>query len=201
MTDSTDSTDSTARPPAAGRPATVTWTERLEEARRLDPVVHAVRPVADALVADPSRADLLRGAWLGHAAHPLLTDVPIGLWTSALTLDLVGGRGSRDAARRLVGLGILSAVPAAVTGWAEWTGTGDREQRVGVVHAAANAVAVGLFTASWRARRRGRTLRGRALGLAAASALGLGGYLGGHLVSARKVSSRHPAFEDDAPPA
>jgi hypothetical protein len=31
--------------------------------------------------------------------------------------------------------------------------------------------------------------------LAGASVLGFGGYLGGHLVSARKVSSRHPVFD------
>jgi hypothetical protein len=32
------------------------------------------------------------------------------------------------------------------------------------------------------------------LALAGAAAMGVGGYLGGHLVSARHVSSRHPAF-------
>jgi uncharacterized membrane protein len=169
--------------------------ERLEGVTALDRVVGAVRPLADALVADPVRRDLLRGTWLGHAVHPLLTDVPIGFWTSAVVLDLVGGRGARRSAQRLVGLGVASALPVAVTGWAEWSGTGQREQRVGVVHAVSNAVAVALFTASWRARRSERHLTGVALGLAASSALGVGGFLGGHLVSARQVSSRHPDFE------
>jgi uncharacterized membrane protein len=178
-------------------PAHVTWTARLESARALDPVVRLVRPLAGALVADPARADLLRGTWLGHALHPVLTDLPIGFWTSALTLDAVGGRGSRTAATRLVGLGVLTAIPTAVTGWAEWSGTDQREQRVGVVHAVSNAAAVVVFAASYRARRRGDHLRGKALGLVGSTALGLGGYLGGHLVSARKVSSRHPAFADD----
>ena len=68
--------------------------------------------------------------------------------------------------------------------------------RVGVVHAVSNVVALGLFTASWRARSADRHVRGTALGLAASSALGVGGLLGGHLVSARKVSSRHPDFEE-----
>ncbi len=180
----------------ASAPAPVTWTSRLEQARGLDPIVRAVRPLADALVADPARRDLLRGRWLGHAVHPLLTDVPIGFWTSAVTLDLLGGRGSRTAARRLVGLGVLAAVPTAVTGWAEWSGTGEREQRVGVVHAVSNIVALSLFAGSWRARRRGRHLRGKATALAASGALGVGGYLGGHLVSVRKVSSRNPQFGD-----
>lgn len=169
--------------------------ETLEGVTALDPVVSAVRPLADALVAHPLRRDLLRGAWLGHAVHPLLTDAPIGFWTSAVVLDLAGGREARGPAQRLVGLGLLTALPTALTGWAEWTGTGPREQRVGVVHAVSNVVAVGLFTASWRARRADRHVAGVALGLAASSALGVGGFLGGHLVSARKVSSRHPRFE------
>ena len=38
---------------------------------------------------------------------------------------------------------------------------------------------------------------GVTLGLGGSAALGAGGYLGGHLVAARKVSSRHPAFADD----
>jgi uncharacterized membrane protein len=182
--------------PPSSAPATVTLVERLEQATGLDPAVRALRPLAAALVEDPTRRDLLRGAWLGHALHPLMTDVPIGFWTSALVLDVLGGPEARPAARRLIGLGVLSFVPTALTGWAEWSATGPREQRVGVVHAVSNAAAAGLFLASWRARRRLEHGRGKALGLAAASALGVGGYLGGHLVSARKVSSRHPAFEE-----
>jgi uncharacterized membrane protein len=193
---STPSPDASFSPaPAATVPPIVTWTERLEAATALDPVVRAVRPLADALVSDPARRDLLRGAWLGHAVHPLLTDLPIGLWTSALTLDLVGGASARPAARRLVGLGVLLFVPTALTGWAEWSGIETRDQRVGVVHAVANAAAALGFAASWRARRRGRVLRGKALGLGSASLLGVGGYLGGHLVSTRKISSHNPAFD------
>ena len=176
-------------------PPTVTLTERLESASALDSVVRTVRPLADALVASPARRDALRGTWLGHALHPLMTDLPIGFWTSALVLDLAAGPTARPATTRLVGLGVLTALPTAVTGWAEWAATGQREQRVGVVHAASNVVALTLFTASWAARRRGSYARGKSLGLAATSALGLGGYLGGHLVSARKVSSRHPRFD------
>src|SRR4051794_6264785 len=174
---------------------TVDLTRRLEEETALDALVRVARPLADALVADPSRRDLLQGRWLGHALHPLMTDLPIGFWTSAVTLDLLGAPESRGAARRLVGLGVLAALPTAVTGWAEWTETGEREQRVGVVHAVSNVVALTGFAASWRARRRGQHARGAALALASSTALALGGYLGGHLVSARKVSTRNPAFD------
>jgi hypothetical protein len=168
---------------ATNTPVAVALTQRLEGARGLDGVVHLVQPLVNALLADPARADLLHGTRLGHAVHPPLTDLPIGAWTSATILDVVGGPKARPAAKRLIGVGILAALPTAVTGWAEWGVADQREKRVGVVHAAANVAALTLYTASWRARGRGLHLRGV--------------YLGGHLVEARKVSSRHPAFAAD----
>ncbi len=179
-------------------PAVVEWTRRMERAGALDGLVRLVRPVADTLVEDPRRRDLLRGMWLGHALHPVLTDVALGFLVSTNVLDLVGGKQSRPAAQRLVALGLLSAVPTAVTGLSEWAGTGEREQRVGVVHATANTVALGLYAASWRARQQDRHGRGVALGLAGSAAAAVGGYLGGHLAAVRAVSSRHPGFEDPA---
>lgn len=188
----------TPPPPAStvtSTPATVTWTRALEQASVLDPVIAVVRPAANWFVAEPGRRDLLRGAWLGHAVHPPLTDVPIGLFTSALTLDLIGGKAARPAARRLIALGLLTAAPTFWTGWAEWTALEKRDQRVGLVHAVSNGTAVFGFAASWRARGRGQQAKGVALALASAGLMGVGGYLGGHLVSARKVSSHHPSFD------
>lgn len=178
-------------------PATVTFARSIENATALDGAVRLAQPLVRALLADRTRADALQGTWLGHAVHPLIVMMPIGSWTSATVLDLVGGRGSRDAAQRLVATGVLSAAPAALTGWAEWGGRLDqRDRRVGVVHAVSNVAAVGLFAASWKARRKDRQLRGIGLGLVGHAAVGLGGFLGGHLTEARKVSSRHPAFDD-----
>lgn len=179
--------------------AVVDWTRRVEESPGLDRFARALRPAADTLIASPGRRYLLHGQWLGHAVHPLLTDLPIGFWTSVNVLDLVGGRQSRPAARRLLALGVLSAVPTVVTGVAEWATTGQREKRVGVVHAAANAVALGLYAASYSARRRDRHAQGVVLALAGGGAASVGGYLGGHLTAVRKVSSRHPAFEHRRP--
>ena len=186
----------------ATNPAPVSFAKRVEETTALDTPVRLVQPLVDALLADRSRADALQGKWLGHAVHPLLVMVPIGSWTSATVLDLVGGRSARPAARTLVGLGVLAFPPAAVTGWAEWGGALEqRDKRVGVVHAVSNVAAVAMFAASWKARRRDQHLRGKALGLAGHAAVGLGGFLGGHLTEARKVGSRHPAFDDGAIPA
>src|SRR5690606_4168591 len=112
-----------------------------------------------------------------------------GLWTSSVVLDLTMPR-SRDAARRLVGLGVLAAVPTAVTGWAEWARTGKREdRRTGVVHAAANGAAAVMFASSWLARRSGREKAGLALSTLGTLAMGAGGALGGHLAIGRKVGS------------
>lgn len=174
--------------------APIRWTGALEDSQRLDAWVRAVRPVADWLVQDRQRADVLEGAWLGHAVHPPLTDLPIGMWSSALALDLVGGSSAEPAARRLIALGALAALPTVATGWAEFAGIGRREQRVAAVHAAANGVAEVLMVMSWRARRKGRTKRGKAYALLGVGSAGIGGYLGGHLIAARKVSSRSRVF-------
>ena len=102
--------------------------------------------------------------WLGHPLHPMLTDLPIGFWTSAWVLDIIGPRRYRDAAGCWWASGVLSAIPAAATGAADWSDTTGRTTRVGLVHAAANGSAVALYLGSWLARRRGHTARGVALG-------------------------------------
>lgn len=179
-------------------PAVVRWTLRLEEATALDGPVNALEPSIRSAFGTGRRGSVLRGDWLGHAVHPLLTDVVIGTWTSATVLDLFGGRGSAASAQRLVGTGLLFVGPTAWTGWAEWLASGQREKRVGLVHAVTNGVAIGAYAASWAARRKGRQAAGTRLALAGATAAAVGGYLGGHLTEARKVSSRHPAYDDPA---
>lgn len=165
----------------------------LEQDARLDPAVDTMRNVTAPLDASGAGA-ALRGEWLGHALHPSLTDLPLGMWTATTALDLFGGADSRPAARRLLGLGLLAAGPTAVSGWAEWRRADRPAQRVGLAHAALNATAIALYAGSWTARRRDRHRVGAVLALAGAGAAGAAGYLGGHLTAVRKVSSRHPAF-------
>lgn len=177
-------------------PALVRWTLRLENATALDLPVRALEPTVRAVFGTGARGSVLRGEWLGHAVHPLLTDVVLGSWTSATLLDLVGGRDSATAAQRLTGIGLLAVGPTAWTGWAEWSEAGPRDKRVGLVHAVTNAVAIGTYAASWRARRQGRHGTGVLLGLTGAAVSGVGAYLGGHLAAARKVSTRDPAYDE-----
>ena len=140
--------------------------------------------------------DALSGSWLGHPAHPLLTDVVIGSWTSALLLDLIGGDEARGGARKLIGVGLAAAGPTAAAGlsdWADSTPGHDGIRRMGFAHLLSNDVAIGLFAASWNARRRGRS--GKALALAGSAFLGLGGLLGGHLSYAKGVGVQQNAFD------
>jgi uncharacterized membrane protein len=166
----------------------------IEASTALDPATTVLEKVARAVAPPGPREDLLTGTWLGHALHPVLTDVPLGMWMSASLLDVVGGRSARRAAKRLVGVGVVTAVPTAATGLAEWLLVDRASQRVGVVHAGANSAGLALYTASWIARRRGHHLRGAGLGIAGGLAAIVGGYLGGHLAVARKAGTRDPRF-------
>jgi hypothetical protein len=182
--------------PIEAPPRLVRWTLRLEEATALDRPVQALEPSIRAWFGTGRRASVLRGEWLGHAVHPLLTDVAIGTWTSASLLDLLGGPGSSAAAQKLIGTGLLAVGPTAWTGWAEWAAAGSRDKRVGLIHAVTNGLAIGVYAASWVARRRGRHGTGARLAVAGAAVSGVGAYLGGHLTEARKVASRDPAYDD-----
>jgi uncharacterized membrane protein len=156
--------------------------ERLDATEALDHLVGPAHSVVDRLLPGGPLKDLLRGAWLGHPLHPLLTDLPIGFWTSGLVLDIVGGRRARPAADVLVGLGVASAVPTVAAGIADWVDLAAPKRRSGTVHAGFNLAATGLYAWSLAARRRDRRPLGVALGLAGATAATVGGFLGGHLV-------------------
>jgi len=168
--------------------------ERIEDDTRLDAAADAIARVTDPLLARPGVRSALRGERIGHALHPLLTDVPIGTWLSALLLDLMGGRRARPAATALVATGVVAALPTAATGLAEWQATHGRARRVGVAHAVGNVFGLVMFVLSLVARLRGRHRGGVLFGLAGAGALSAGGYLGGHLSIAQKIGTADPRW-------
>jgi uncharacterized membrane protein len=158
---------------------------RIEHNERLDPIVAKVREMLPSAITEgPGRARL-GGQWLGHALHPMLTDFPLGAWTSATVLDLLGGKRASGAATGLVAFGVVAAVPTAIAGASDWSAVDRRSQRVGVVHAASNSVALGCYTMSLYARLRRRRYRGIAWGLLGGIAATAGGFFGGHLTLAR----------------
>lgn len=135
------------------------------------------------------RADVLHGVWLGQPVHPALTDIPVGLWTSAAALDFVPG--SQRASRVLIALGLAGALPAAAAGWADWSVLHREQQRVGMAHAASTASASALFAASLLARCVGRQTGGRLLSLGGLAALAAGTYLGRHMAFPLGAGASH----------
>lgn len=181
-------------------PAVRSFLHTLENDDRTDQVAELVKPVAEQLNTGP-QGSLLRGDHIGHALHPLLTDLPLGCWTAATMLDIVGGRRSAPAAQRLIGIGLLLVPPTAVTGMVDWQEGADdpRVRRVGLIHAGANVVASGLYLASWNARRSGNRLRGIVLALMGGMVASFSGYLGGHLSFARGAGQGARGLDETGP--
>lgn len=173
-----------------GAPAgLVELVHRLESETALDRPIAVIDRLTRPLDA-PALSRLLRGAWMGHALHPLLTDFPLGCWMSATLLDLFGGRRSRPAAQGLVAFGVATALPTVASGIVEWRRTASPDRRVGVVHATFNAAATACYVRSMPPRARGHGFRAAGWSVTGGLLATVGGYLGGHLSLARKVGSR-----------
>jgi nitrite reductase/ring-hydroxylating ferredoxin subunit/uncharacterized membrane protein len=166
----------------------------LENARALDRLVDPVRHLVQGLLPPGPARDALHGVPIGHPVHPTLVQVSIGAFMSASVLDALPG--NEAASTALVATGLASVAPAAVTGWADWSELHEQQQRVGLVHAAANLTGVALYALSLTRRLRGAHRSGKAVSLAGLGMLGLGGFLGGHL-SFRQASGANHA--EDVP--
>jgi nitrite reductase/ring-hydroxylating ferredoxin subunit len=154
--------------------------------------------VSKAVPVGPPR-DALSGTWIGHALHPLLTDVVIGSFLSATMLDLLGGDDTDRASERLIEIGILSSAPTVASGLSDWAMSVYSDRRVrplGLAHASVNVTATTLYAASLAARRRGAPGRGKLVGLAGAAVLSVGAFLGGHLSFTRGVGVNETTFDE-----
>ncbi|WP_247656909.1 Rieske 2Fe-2S domain-containing protein [Micromonospora sp. U56] len=152
---------------------------KIEQNAALDPVGDRLQRAVQSTLRGQRVRDLLHGVWLGHPLHPAMVQVPVGAWISAAVLDLLPGQ--RRAATTLVGLGTVSALPAAVAGLNDWAALARDQRRVGLVHAASNSVALVFYASSLAARMRGRHGMGRALAYLGLTAASTGAYIGGHL--------------------
>jgi nitrite reductase/ring-hydroxylating ferredoxin subunit/uncharacterized membrane protein len=151
-----------------------------------------VQTVQDAAKAVPQPVrDVLDGVWLGAPLHPALTDVPLGAWTAAAALDIVG----HEAADEVLAIGVLAAVPTALTGLNDWSHLKGKPRQVGVVHALVNTAGLTLNVGSLLLRRRGH--RGAARVLSGIAYLGtlFSAHLGGRLSYEYGVRVNHTAFE------
>src|SRR4051812_28654874 len=169
---------------------------RIEHAEQLDQLSQAIAGIVDKVLANRRVTELASGTPIGHPVHPLLVTIPIGSWTSSMIFDLTGDEEAADA---LIGIGLVSALPTALTGLNDWRHTSGAEQRIGLVHALLNGVAVGTYGLSFLARKAGRRKAGIVLSIVGAGAITASGWLGGHLSYALGVGVDTTAFTHSEP--
>ncbi|RZU33421.1 Rieske 2Fe-2S domain-containing protein [Blastococcus saxobsidens] len=152
----------------------------------------AMEPARRAVQGMPSAVkDVLHGTWLGHPLHPVLVQVPVGSWVSAGLLDAVPRL--RPAATVLIGAGVAAAVPAALSGAADWSEQGTGVRRLGALHAVLNTAALGLYVGSLVARGAGRGGLGRLLSYGGLGLAGSSAAIGGHMSYAQSSGASHAA--------
>jgi uncharacterized membrane protein len=96
-----------------------------------------------------------RAKLLGHAIHPMLIVLPLGLLSAGLILDLAyfltGNELFAAVAFVDIAIGVIGGLLAAVFGLWDWLAipSGTRARAVGLWHGVGNVVVVGLFALSW----------------------------------------------------
>jgi nitrite reductase/ring-hydroxylating ferredoxin subunit/uncharacterized membrane protein len=170
---------------------------RIENSNRLDRIADAAANIAAKPLTFTPLRNVLSGTAGGHPLHPAMVLAPMGSWLAATYLDFGGaaGKNADAAAQRLIAAGLVTALPAALTGASDWSYTTGAERRVGFVHAAGNWLAIGLYAGSWTARRQGHHTTGKYLAVGGSALLGVTGWLGGHLAYARGVGVDTTAFQ------
>ncbi|MEO7445282.1 MAG: DUF2231 domain-containing protein [Ferruginibacter sp.] len=175
------------------------WLDKAGEA--IQPAV--VNTFESAGEAGKAAKNFLHGKWLGHPLHPMITDIPLGAWTAAAVLDtyeLTGEKQYAPGADAALGVGLVGAAGAAVTGITDWTGTTSIERKTGLLHGMLNMGATALYLTSWVMRRKKKSRKtaitlsmlGYGISLAAA-------YLGGSLVYNKQVGVNHTAVPGGYP--
>jgi uncharacterized membrane protein len=131
---------------------------------------------------------------LGHSPHPAIVAVPLGAWTVSNICDglamTLGDESYDDAARISLGIGLVGAAGAAITGLRDYSYI-DKDQpshEVATSHGLANALASSLMAASFimrvkdRAKGRPASVGARLLALTGGGISVYSAWLGGKLV-------------------
>jgi nitrite reductase/ring-hydroxylating ferredoxin subunit/uncharacterized membrane protein len=135
--------------------------------------------------------NFLNGTWLGEPLHVVLTDVPVGAWTVAMVtdaLDLAFPR--REFARACetsIGIGLLAAASAAVTGMADWSDVNPPARRLGLLHGLLNLSGTALFATSLFLRKKRSRNGGRVASVLGYAIMSYAAHLGGKLVYEHRV--------------
>ena len=150
---------------------------------------------------EPNRKikDMLNGTWLGHALHPVLTDIPLGAWSSTMVLDMAWltneDEGVAQGSDISLALGILGAAGSAVTGLTDWSDLDGTDRRVGIFHGLLNGSILLTNIASLILRLTGKRRAGVYLSSAGYAVSLFAAYLGGELVFAKGIGVNHVAWE------
>lgn len=144
-----------------------------------------------------------RASIAGHPLHPMLVNIPIGLWVFSLVCDFVyvGTDDARWAvtAYFTLGGGVIGALLAAVPGLIDLLGLHDpRAVRVGMYHLVLNLGIVALQAVNfWLRMGDGGDVAvlPRAISIVAVAALVISGWLGWHLVHIFGVTQPHSGEE------
>ncbi|HZF57245.1 MAG TPA: DUF2231 domain-containing protein, partial [Rubrobacter sp.] len=122
----------------------------------------------------------LDGVWIEVPLHPVLTDVPVGSWTAAITLDAIdlvsGSKAVRNAADGALAVGVVGGFAAAAVGISDWRYLSGGSRRMGMAHGLLNTVGLALNTTSLILRATGRRNAGRLAFLAGFSINGIGAH-------------------------
>lgn len=161
----------------------------LEGVRALDPLAARLEALSRFVSRSPRLRTVLAGEPFGHSAHPMLVQLPIGAWVSAGWLDCLPR--TENSAALLTGVGIATALPAIAAGLVDYANLDQRQRRIAVVHAGANALSLACQVLSLRDRLSGRLRRGQWIGLVGTATLAIGGLVGGHL--AHRLPTTRPA--------
>lgn len=146
----------------------------------------------------------LHGVWLGHPVHSAITDVPVGSWATAAVLDLLEIRGDSQyaaGADAAIMVGLVSAIPAALSGMTDWSDTHGKPQRVGALHGLLNMGAATLYATSYLARKSDKRALGRWLGFLGFGCVFASAWLGGELSYSQKIGVNHAPLPDQELPA
>lgn len=149
--------------------------------------------------AGKSAKNFLNGTWLGHPLHPVITDVPVGAWTSTFVLDaagsMTGRREMQKAADITLAVGLLAAGGAAITGWTDWSDTYGKDRKVGLAHGLTMAATVAVYSAALGARLAGARGMGSVLTNTGFALMSAGAYLGGDEVFDLGYGINRTAYE------
>ena len=192
LTDGTGSEDDASRgssPDPAGQPVD----EKLQKS--LDKFLYGGgRPEAQKI------RNFLNGTWLGEPLHVVLTDVPVGAWTVAMAFDALDMVYDRREFRRgcevSIGLGLLGAAGAAVTGMTDWSDVDPPARRPGMIHGLLNLSGAALFATSLLLRRKKSREAGRIASVLGYAVMGYAAHLGGKLVYEHRVGVDRTSWPD-----